>query len=107
MSLSFQHLLCAFEEEGRRKQEETAVAASSLFLLPPSRLTPYAPSSHEVRYFRCSSVSSSIPMPMAESLSRATSWSISLGTTCTSTGRRGARGGRGSTGRGLRGARRA
>ena len=38
------------------------------------------PSDHEPKYFCCSSVSSSISMPMVSSLRRATSSSISLGT---------------------------
>ena len=42
---------------------------------------PYVPSSHEARYFACSSVSWSIEMPIVASLSRAISSSISFGTT--------------------------
>src|SRR5438093_2670737 len=40
----------------------------------------HVPSSHEVRYFSCSSVSSSMVMPIEASLRRATSLSISRGT---------------------------
>ena len=42
---------------------------------------PYVPSSHEARYFACSSVSWSIEIPIVASLSRAISSSISFGTT--------------------------
>ena len=41
----------------------------------------YVPSSHEARYFACSSVSWSIEMPIVASLSRAISSSIAFGTT--------------------------
>ena len=41
----------------------------------------YVPSSHEARYFACSSVSWSIAMPIVASLSRAISSSICFGTT--------------------------
>ena len=42
---------------------------------------PYVPSSHEARYFACSSVSWSIEIPIVASLSRAISSSIAFGTT--------------------------
>ncbi len=41
---------------------------------------PYVPSSQDDRYFRCSSVNSSMVMSMEASFRRATSWSISAGT---------------------------
>ncbi len=44
-------------------------------------LRGYVPSSHEARYFACSSVSWSIEMPIVASFSRAISSSIAFGTT--------------------------
>ena len=46
----------------------------------PDGTSCYVPSSQEARYFACSSVSSSIAMPMVASFRRAISLSISSGT---------------------------
>ena len=74
----------------RRWSRTTTASSSSRTMRSGSRsrsvglthVTPrYVPSSHEARYFACSSVSWSIEMPIVASLSRAISSSISFGTT--------------------------
>ncbi len=54
-----------------------------VLLDPNDALGSYVPSSHEARYFACSSVSRSMEMPIVSSLSRAISSSISVGTSYT------------------------
>src|SRR5436190_8370982 len=51
-----------------------------VLLEPNDPLGLYVPSSHEARYFACSSVSTSMATPIVSSLSRAISLSISCGT---------------------------